>query len=376
MKCAECEAIDSIIFDQTECWIYPPTSESSADLIGALSNAGLRAQGIGNNAIRVRVDRADIDGFIDILSEELKGPERGFAKILTTSGASPGPEEFGRIISVDAFVNRYHSGWIVESIENDRYESWFQPIVTAKDPNAAIPFAREALFRMTDAKGQIVPPGRVFGIAGKSDLLFTLDLVARRSAVEGAARAKIKSKVFINFNPSAIYDPAYCLRTTAAAIRDLGMQPSDIVFELTETHRARDEEHLKGILKFYRSAGFGVALDDIGSGWSGLNMLHEYKPDYVKIDMDLIRDVDTDRFKQTIVTHLVSIAKELGITTIGEGVETESEAAWVREAGVDLLQGYYFGKPQPLVNVVDQEESESIRKATERFTDRAAEIAM
>jgi EAL domain-containing protein (putative c-di-GMP-specific phosphodiesterase class I) len=345
-------------------------------LIGALSNAGLRAQGIGNNAIRVRVDRADIDGFIDILSEELKGPERGFAKILTTSGASPGPEEFGRIISVDAFVNRYHSGWIVESIENDRYESWFQPIVTAKDPNAAIPFAREALFRMTDAKGQIVPPGRVFGIAGKSDLLFTLDLVARRSAVEGAARAKIKSKVFINFNPSAIYDPAYCLRTTAAAIRDLGMQPSDIVFELTETHRARDEEHLKGILKFYRSAGFGVALDDIGSGWSGLNMLHEYKPDYVKIDMDLIRDVDTDRFKQTIVTHLVSIAKELGITTIGEGVETESEAAWVREAGVDLLQGYYFGKPQPLVNVVDQEESESIRKATERFTDRAAEIAM
>lgn len=356
--------------------MYPPTSESSADLVGASSNAGLPADGIGNNAIRVRVERADLDRFIDILSNELKGPERGTAKILTTRGDIPGPEELGRIVSVDVFVSRYHSSWIVESIEKDRYESWFQAIVTAREPNAAIPFAREALFRMSDAKGQIVPPGRVFGIAGKSDLLFTLDLVARRSAVESAARAKIKSKVFINFNPSAIYDPAYCLRTTAAAIKDLGMQPSDIVFELTETHRARDEDHLKGILKFYRSAGFGVALDDIGSGWSGLNMLHEYKPDYVKIDMDLVRDVDTDRFKQTIVTHLISIAQELGITTIGEGVETEAEAAWVRNAGVDLLQGYYYGKPEPLADVVDEQESDNIRKATERFTDRAAEIAM
>jgi EAL domain-containing protein (putative c-di-GMP-specific phosphodiesterase class I) len=376
MKCVECEHIAPITFERTAFWIYPPTSEATSDLIGKLSEAGSDVRALEGNALCVTVDRPGLTDLLSLMDETLKGPEISRSQVLTTDGREPGPADIGQIMPLDVFISRFESGWIVESIEKDRFETWFQPIVDAKNPDAIHPFAREGLFRMSDAAGNIVPPGRVFGIAGTSDLLFSLDLVARRSAVESAARAKIDSKIFINFNPSSIYDPAYCLRTTAAAIRDLGMQPADIVFELTETHRARDADHLKGILSFYRNAGFGVALDDIGSGWSGLNMLHEYKPDYVKIDMDLVRDVDTDGFKQTIVGHLISIAQELGIITIGEGVETESEGAWMTAAGVDYLQGYLYGKPAPLAARASASEQAHIHQATERFTARVADPSL
>ncbi len=373
MKCLECEHIEPITFDRTAFWIYPPTSEATSDLVARLTVPGFDTRKLDGNALVVTVNRDRIADVLSHFEAILKGPELSHAKVLTTAGQEPRSEDIGRTMQLDTFINRYQSGWIVESIEKDRFETWFQPIVDAKAPNPDRPFAREGLFRMSDAQGNIVPPGKVFGIAGTSELLFTLDLVARRSAVESAARAKIDSKIFINFNPSSIYDPAYCLRTTAAAIRELGMQPADIVFELTETHRARDAEHLKGILSFYRNAGFGVALDDIGSGWSGLNMLHEYKPDYVKIDMDLVRGVDTDSFKQTIVGHLISIARELGIVTIGEGVETQAEGAWMTGAGVDYLQGYLYGKPAPLAPRASVSEQAQIQKATERFTARVGD---
>jgi EAL domain-containing protein (putative c-di-GMP-specific phosphodiesterase class I) len=77
-------------------------------------------------------------------------------------------------------------------------------------------------------------------------------------------------------------------------------------------------------------------------------MLHELRPDYAKIDMDLIRGIQDDPSKQTIVHHLVSIAREHDILTIAEGIETEAEADWLRGEGVDFLQGYLYGRPAPL----------------------------
>ncbi len=224
--------------------------------------------------------------------------------------------------------------------------------MSAADPDPTRPFAREGLFRLRDGDGTMIPPGHVFAVASDAGLLFSLDLIARRSAVEAAARAGVRSKVFVNFNPSSVYDPSYCLRTTAAAIQELGMRASDVVFELTETQRAHDKSHLKGILAFYRNAGFGIALDDVGAGWSGLNLLHELRPDYVKIDMDLIRGVHEDPFKQTIVHHLLTIARTHAIGTIAEGIETRGEADWLTEHGVDYLQGYLFGRPAPLDDAV------------------------
>ena len=92
--------------------------------------------------------------------------------------------------------------------------------------------------------------------------------------------------------------------------------------------------------------GFGTALDDFGAGYAGLNLLAQFRPDYIKIDMALIRDIGTSRPKQLIVDSIIRLASSLGVTVIAEGIETEQELAVLREFGVDLIQGFLLAQPQ------------------------------
>ncbi len=348
MRCLDCETVKNHIFDETCFWMYLPTEDSHARACRLMTEQGYAHAPVGRLGLRARVLRGQVSDFLTIFFGGMNGPELANTNMVTTEGETLEPEDLGRVITADVFINRYHSQWIIEAMAAERFEAWIQPIVHASKQDVSHPFGHEALFRMRDGDGKIIPPGHVFSVAGKSDLLFSLDLAARRKAVETAAAAKLRGKLFINFNPSSVYDPAYCLRTTASAIAEAGLKPEDVVFELTETHMARDKAHLKGILAFYRNSGFGVALDDIGSGWSGLNLLHELRPDYVKLDMDLVRDVDSDSFKQVIVRNLLGIARGNGILTIAEGIETAAEADFLRAAGADYLQGYHFAHPTPV----------------------------
>lgn len=93
--------------------------------------------------------------------------------------------------------------------------------------------------------------------------------------------------------------------------------------------------------------GFQVALDDLGSGYSSLNLLASLKPNIVKIDIELVRDIDKDIAKKAIVSSLVGICKEIGSLSLAEGIETRSEMEMLKSIGVDLMQGYLFGKPSP-----------------------------
>lgn len=348
MECPDCEQIDGLLLDRTALWLGLPSTESFKRMEAFCRSGGWDAAHTGGHGLVVTIGRAEVDRFVTALFGELKGPELAGTRVVTTDGRDPGPADLHRVMGADVFVNRFKAAWLVEALEERRYTTWFQPIVHRADRDPDRPFAREGLFRLRERDGTLIPPGHVFAVAADAGLLFNLDLVARRSAVETAARARFRSKIFVNFNPSSIYDPSYCLRTTAAAIEEFGVRPSDVVFELTESHRAHDKAHLKGILAFYRKAGFGIALDDVGAGWSGLNLLHELRPDYMKIDMDLVRDVDREPFKQTIVHHLLSIAQTQGIMTIAEGIETEAEAEWLCDQGVDFLQGYLFRRPGPV----------------------------
>ncbi|RYG30629.1 EAL domain-containing protein, partial [bacterium] len=124
-----------------------------------------------------------------------------------------------------------------------------------------------------------------------------------------------------------------------------GIPRERIVFEVVESDDVEDRDHLLNILRYYRKEGFRVALDDLGSGYSSLNLLTEILPDVAKLDMALIRDIDTDPVRQKVVTHLLHLARELGVTTVVEGVETAAEADFCRSAGADLVQGYFFARP-------------------------------
>ncbi|GHF17889.1 signal transduction protein [Kordiimonas sediminis] len=351
MQCTECETIDDYFFATTKFWFFGALEGTTEKLSSLATETELDFTVHSPKIITINVPRSSLDAFLVNLPGTLEGPELGETKVITTSVEQDTitPEDVNRVALVDVLVHRYKGVWLIEALEKNSYESWYQPIVHAENDTNV--FAHEALFRLRDDTGGIIPPHAVFTEAEHAGLLFPLDLAARRSAVTCASEANLKGKIFINFNPSAIYDPAYCLRTTQRAIYELGYKPEDIIFEVTETHQAKDINHLKGIIAFYRQAGFGVALDDIGSGWSGLNLLDKLRPDYIKIDMDLIHGIEQDIFKETIVKYLIQIAHTLGIKVIAEGIETYKEAATVKELGADYLQGFFYGKPQSLTPI-------------------------
>ncbi|MEZ0323198.1 MAG: EAL domain-containing protein, partial [Hydrogenothermaceae bacterium] len=105
-------------------------------------------------------------------------------------------------------------------------------------------------------------------------------------------------------------------------------------------------KHLKYVFDYYKSLDFKVALDDVGSGYSGLNMIVNLHPDTLKIDMELVRNIHTDKLKQSVVEAIIKIAKDNGIQTLAEGVETKDEYEYLKDK-VDLMQGYLFAKPSP-----------------------------
>lgn len=349
MRCAECESIDDIIFETTTFWLYLPTKDCVQRMEALMAGFSVPCRSFAHNGMSFTVKKGQVSHIATAIFGELNGKELAETRIISTpTEQEPAVQDMGRMMSGDVFIARINSQWLVNAIRDERYTTHYQPIVHANKANNLGVFAMEGLFRIRDDQDTIIPPGYVFDLAEKTDMLFALDIAARTSAVMTASRGGYQGNLFINFNPSSIYDPAYCLRTTAATINAVGIDPSQITFELTETHRARDMNHLKGILRFYRQAGFKVALDDIGAGWSGLNMMHELRPDFIKIDMDLVRNIDKDSFKQTIVRHLIAMAKQNGIEVIAEGIETETEATIVRACGADYLQGYLFAKPAPV----------------------------
>ena len=149
----------------------------------------------------------------------------------------------------------------------------------------------------------------------------------------------------INFLPNAVYEPAHCIRSTLAAAKETGFPIENLMFEIVESEQVYDRTHLTNIFKHYQQQGFITALDDFGAGHAGLNLLADFLPRVLKIDMYLVRDIDSNPVKQAIVKHLVQLCNELNVRVLAEGLETKAEVDFVADLGVDLMQGYYFAKP-------------------------------
>ena len=228
-------------------------------------------------------------------------------------------------------------------IDRDAFYMDFQPIVPATAPTEV--FAYECLLRGRNAEGVVVPPGLIFSTARETELLFQVDRAARLTAIRSAKAHGVTTPIFINFNPTSVYDPNFCLRTTVQAIQEAGIAPEHIVFEVVESDAVHDPEHLPRIVRFYRQQGFRIALDDLGAGYGSLNLLSNLQPDFVKFDRELVHSIDIDPYKQKVLGKLVEMARELGVHTLGEGVETPGEYRWLAAQGVAYMQGYFFARP-------------------------------
>lgn len=216
----------------------------------------------------------------------------------------------------------------------------FQPVV---DLPANRIYAYEALVRGAGGEGagtvlaQVTPANR-----------YAFDQSCRIKAIELATRLGLTqsgASLSINFIPGAMYQPENCVRATVAAARRYQFPLDRLVFEVTENEEVTDYAHLQRIFQVYRTLGFRVALDDFGAGYSCLGRLARFQPDIVKIDMSLLRGIDTDPRRRAIVAGILGIGRELQTTIVAEGVETAAEVAVLRDLGVQLFQGYFFARP-------------------------------
>lgn len=212
----------------------------------------------------------------------------------------------------------------------------YQPIVDIRDRSI---FAHEALVRGPAGEGA----ASVLDKVGDKNR-YWFDQICRRTAIEGAARLGMSELLSINFLPNAIYRPEVCIRATLDAARDFNFPVEQILFEATEGERVGDARWLSEIFTEYQRLGFKTAIDDFGAGYSGLNLLALFQPDYIKIDMELIRNIDQRRASRAIVRGVLRTCEELGITVIAEGVETAAERDVLIDSGVRLMQGWLFAK--------------------------------
>ena len=213
----------------------------------------------------------------------------------------------------------------------------FQPIVSSKDQRV---YGYEALVRGLNNESADSIISRV-----NEDNRYPFDQLCRIKAIALAAKLGIDSMLSINFLPNAIYKPELCIRTTLEAAKQFSFPTERIMFEFTEVERFEDSAHIKRIVEYYQALGFKTATDDFGSGHSGLNLLADFQTDIVKLDMGLIRNIDTDKTRQVIVSNTLAMLHDLNITALAEGIETVEEYRWLRAAGVDLMQGYLLAKP-------------------------------
>lgn len=215
----------------------------------------------------------------------------------------------------------------------------FQPIV---DVGTQSVWGYEALVRGLNGEGAAKILARV-----NDTNRYRFDQACRVKAIELAGNlfGNAPLKLSINFLPNAVYEPSACIRASLQAADKVGLAREQLMFEFTENEKMEDVAKVKHIIQEYKRFGFITALDDFGAGYAGLNLLAEFQPNLVKIDMELIRDIHLHPARQAIVAAIVAMGRQLGFTVLAEGVEQWDEALALRAAGISLMQGYYFGKP-------------------------------
>jgi EAL domain-containing protein (putative c-di-GMP-specific phosphodiesterase class I) len=213
----------------------------------------------------------------------------------------------------------------------------FQPIVNMSNHTI---FGYEALVRGENGES-------AYSILSKVDdnNRYAFDQTCRVKAIGLAAQLNLKSMLSINFLPNAVYQPEHCIQSTLRAAKLHNFPIEQIMFEITESEMVVNSKHLTKIFNYYQKQGFTTAIDDFGAGHAGLNLLANFIPNILKIDMELIRDIHLDPVKQIIAKGLISICHQLDITLLAEGLECKEEVDFFTQEGVTLMQGYYFAKP-------------------------------
>lgn len=235
---------------------------------------------------------------------------------------------------------RLHAMHLRQILEGEQVCAVYQPVVDLIE-RRVIGF--EALTRLP--RGQFASPDMLFKVAHEQGALWELERLCRHRALENLPRLEKGQLLFLNIEPDSIPDPHLRQPGFLQDIAAVGLEPRSVVLEITEHAAVRDFATLRRVLEDLRGMGFRLAMDDVGSGYSGLQAIAEMRPDYLKADMTLVRDVHLDPFKRELMTTIRRFTDNTGIVLVAEGVESVAELRSLADAGVRCAQGFLFARP-------------------------------
>ena len=241
-------------------------------------------------------------------------------------------------------------------LEQASVTSVFQPIVSLRD-GAVLGY--EALSR-GPKDTPLESPAMLFAVAEAAKELWELERLCRAKALSAMQCAKSDTMLFLNVNPSVMEDVKFQKGFTREYLEEFEIDPGRIIFEITERSAVRDIGEFKDIIHYYKDQQYQIAIDDAGAGYSGLNLISDIQPHYLKLDMQLIHHIDRSTVKQALVKSMQEFAKITGTHLIAEGIETLSELETLIHIGVQYGQGYFIQRPRPGLDPLDREIVETI----------------
>jgi len=233
---------------------------------------------------------------------------------------------------------------LVNIIENKAITTVFQPIFNVQEKTI---LGYEALTR--GPKGtELYSPDKLFHYATQYDLLSELEILCRDKAITQFAELKLQGKLFLNISPLVLLNSNHPQGETIKFVQQAGLSCDQIVIELSEKYPIANNTMLSEALAKYRQFGFDVAIDDLGSGYSGLKLWSQLRPNIVKIDRYFVENCHQDSFKRKFLKAIFDLAQSAKALVIVEGIETIDEFELLQRLGMIYAQGFYLAKPELL----------------------------
>ena len=225
----------------------------------------------------------------------------------------------------------------------------YEPIVRLDDRST---IGYEALVRGPVGSG-LETPMKLFSVAENANLEYELDNLCRRLGLRNARGIGPGEKLFLNILPTSIHDPEFANEDFQRTLDAMGLAPQSLVLEVSERQAISNYPIFREAIDHFLRLGFAIALDDTGAGYSSLEAALELNPDFLKVDMSLIRGIDENPQKQELLSGLQRLASRMDATVIAEGIETEEEFATVAALGCTYGQGYGIGRGTPMCRAAD-----------------------
>jgi EAL domain-containing protein (putative c-di-GMP-specific phosphodiesterase class I) len=230
---------------------------------------------------------------------------------------------------------------VAQALVQGRVAFHYQPVVKAGNPR--MPAFFEMLARMRLPNGQLLPAGAFLPAVEAGPIGRAIDRLALEQALAALA-ADPGLRLSVNMSPLSMGDAEWLAIFTRAA-RTGGGLLGRLILEITEDAAMRNVAQTVDFMDHVRGTGCAFALDDFGAGATGFRYFRDFRFDMVKIDGAFVRGVHASRDAQVLIECLGGVARHFEMATIAEQVESEADAAWLRAAGIDCLQGYLYGKP-------------------------------